>query len=77
MNRRYALYGRCSRDFLTFGGRVLVHDDRAEMEFLFPGCPVRELPADIPADQTLPIEHHPDLAATTFPLDRNEFRRNR
>lgn len=75
--RRYGLYGRNSRDFLTWGGRILIHDNRAEMEWLFPGVPVRELPNDIPANQTLPIEHHPDLAGTTFPIDRREFRRTR
>ena len=77
---RYGLYGRTSRDFLTYGGRVLVHSSplgdvwaRAELEFLFPSATVREVPGDFPATQCLPIEHHPALAGTTFPLDRREF----
>lgn len=73
--KRYGLYGKYSRDFLTFGGRILVHGNSAELEFLFPGCPIRELPADISVGQTLPLAMHPDLASTTFPLDRNQFRR--
>ncbi|MCW0214369.1 MAG: hypothetical protein OJJ54_13500 [Pseudonocardia sp.] len=72
--KRYGLFGKNSQDFLTYGGRILVHDNRAEMEFLFPGCPVRELPQDIPPDQTLPIEHHPDLSSVSFPLRREDFR---
>lgn len=70
----WGLWGRTSRDFLTYGGRVLVHDSRAELEWLFPGAPVREVPSSIPADQCLPVEHHPDLASTAFPLDRRNFR---
>ena len=80
MTRRYGLYGQRCRDFLTYGGRVLVHsselgDDRAraELAFLFPSATVREVPADFPAGQCLPIQHHPALAGTTFPLNRREF----
>ncbi|NUU26113.1 MAG: hypothetical protein HOV68_32125 [Streptomycetaceae bacterium] len=66
MNRRYGLYGPNSRDFLSYGGRLLVHHDRAQLEFLVPGTPVRELPPDIPADQTMPIRFHPELAAVQW-----------
>src|SRR5690348_1123864 len=34
---RYALQGALSRDLLTWNGKVLVHDNAAEMEFLFTG----------------------------------------
>ncbi len=70
----YGLYGRISRDFLTYGGRVLVHPSQAELEWLFPGAVVREVPPSFPADQCLPVAQHPDLASTTFPLDRSDFR---
>lgn len=70
---RYGLYGATAREFLTFGGRVLVHGDRAELEWLFPGCPVREVPPSFPPEQCLPVEHHPDLGAVSFPLTKEQF----
>lgn len=71
---RYALQGVTSRDLLTYGGRVLVHDSRPEMEFLFAGARIVDCPRDIPPEQTLSIRHHPDLAAVTWPLRREDFR---
>jgi hypothetical protein len=72
---RYALQGAVSRDLLTWNGRVLVHSDRAEMEFLFTGdVRVVECPRTIPPEQCLEIRYHPDLAAVTWPLDRRDFR---
>lgn len=80
MTRRYGLYGPASRDFLTSGGLILVHsselgDDRAraELAFLFPSATVREVPPSIPAAQCLPVQLHPALAGTSFPLRREEF----
>ena len=80
--KRFGLYGAQSRDLLTVGGRVLVHSSpdagqaKAELEFLFPGSHVREVPPSIPADQTLPLEQHPELAdVLTFPLTKEQFRR--
>lgn len=74
MSRRYALQGATSQDLLTHGGLVLVHDNRAEMEFLFTGARVVECPRDIPPEQTLPIRLHPQLSAVRWPLDRRDFR---
>lgn len=72
---RYGLYGPNSRDFLTLGGRILVHDNAAELEFLVPsGARVITVPSDIPEDQTLLIALHPELASVKWPLDRRDFR---
>jgi hypothetical protein len=72
---RYALQGTTSRDLLTYGGKVLVHDNRAELEFLVAGdVRVIECPRDLPPEQTLPIRYHPQLAAVTWPLDPRNFR---
>lgn len=72
---RYALQGTTSRDLLTWNGRVLVHDNPAEMEFLFKGdVRVIPCPRDIPPEQTLEIRFHPQLASVTWPLDRKDFR---
>lgn len=76
MSTRYALRGAVSRDLLTWNGRVLVHDSRPEMEFLFVrGASVVECPRDIPPEQCLEIRHHPSFAAVQWPLDRKDFRR--
>ena len=72
---RYALQGTTSRDLLTWNGKVLVHNNRAEMEFLFAGeVRVVDCPRDIPPEQTLEIRYHPQLASVTWPLDRKDFR---
>lgn len=73
MTRRYGLYGAASRDLLTYGGRVLWHDNKAELEFLFPGTRVIELPHDLPPDQCLPVRHHPSMAPVSWPLRRADF----
>lgn len=81
--KRYGIYGDRSGDFLTYGGRVLVHsspigDDRAraELEFLFPGSRVREVPAWLAPSLCLPVEMHPELAGIVqFPLTKEQFRR--
>jgi hypothetical protein len=72
---RYALQGVLSRDLLTWNGRVLVHGDRAEMEFLVTGdVRVIDCPRDIPPEQTIEIRFHPNFASVTWPLDRKDFR---
>lgn len=76
MSTRYGVRGARSRDFLTWQGRVLVHDNRAELEYLVRGeVAVMELPRDWPADQTVRIQDHPDFAAVRFPLQRAQFDR--
>jgi hypothetical protein len=72
---RYALQGALSRDLLTWNGKVLVHDDRAEMEFLVTGdVRVIDCPRDIPPEQTIEIRYHPQLASVTWPLTKEQFR---
>lgn len=71
---RYALQGTASRDLLTWNGRVLVHDNRGEMEFLFTGdVRVIPCPRDIPPEQTLQIRFHPQFAHHRFPLRREDY----
>lgn len=73
--RRFGLYAPAVKDFLTYGGRILVHTNKDELEFLFNNVRVRALPQDIPTDQTLPIQLHPELTHIRFPLVRSDFRR--
>lgn len=75
---RYALWGDHTRDILTVGGRPIVHDDRAEMEFLFPNSrvvPVSD--ADLAARSPLPplpLPECPGMEPVRFPLRREDFR---
>lgn len=75
---KYALYGVVSGDILTYQGRPLVHDNRADLEWLFPASrvvPVTD--ADLVRRSPLapmPIAEHPDMAAVRWPLDPKDFR---
>ncbi|WP_297699641.1 hypothetical protein [Mycobacterium sp.] len=71
---RYALVGAVSGELLSHGGRVLSHDSQAELEFLFPGARVVELPRHIEPGQTLPVAQHPGMASVRWPLRKDEFR---
>lgn len=71
---RYGLYGEHSRTLLTYGGRIVFHTNRAELEFLCPFTRIVEVPKDIPEGQTLHISHHPRYEGISFPLRREEFR---
>lgn len=57
----------------TLSGLILVHEDRDEMEYLFPGT--RVVPYTIHEGQAMSIRDHPSLASTQFPLNRKDFRR--
>lgn len=72
---RYAMVGERSKELLSLGGLVLVHHDPAELEFLFAGARVIRCPSSIPDGHTMPVAAHPGLAAVTWPLKREQFRR--
>lgn len=74
--KRFGLVGSKTRDFLTYNGKVIVHSDRDELEFLVPTHKgmVREVPPSMPVDQCLPIKFHPDFESVRWPLDRRQFR---
>jgi len=70
----YAIHGEASGSPLTYGGRVIAHNDRAEMEFLFPGARIVEIGSLIPPQDRIALREHPDMAAVAFPLKREDFR---
>jgi hypothetical protein len=69
----FAVKGNVSGELLSYGGQVLVHNDRAEMEWLLPGSRIVPLPPSIPIEQRLPLRFHPELAHLSWPLRREEF----
>jgi hypothetical protein len=72
VSAEYGLVGRHTNDWLTYGGQVLVHNDRDEMRFLFPDTRVERITSD--PGPTLPLRLHPDLATVVWPLDPRDFR---
>lgn len=59
----------------TLGGLIIVHENRDEMEYLFPET--RVVPYSIHEGAAMALRDHPSLASTTFPLDRKDFRHER
>jgi hypothetical protein len=74
MTRRFAMVGPTSGETLSYGGLILVHSDRSELEFLVPGVRVVELGSQIPEHDTMSIKSHPDLSRIEWPLHREDFR---
>lgn len=73
----YCLIGRTTNEPLSYRGRVIVHGDKAEMEYLFPNNRVVKLPAFYGEDLTIPLTFHPDMDVVKFPLAENmdQFRK--
>lgn len=67
------MVGPRSGELLSYGGRVLVHDDRAELEYLFPTARVVRLSDGELGQPTMSIKDHPQLASTRWPLRREDF----
>lgn len=69
----YAYVGPVSKELLTYQGRVLVHDNPDEMTFLVPAMRVVALPRADLGRPLMRLRDHPDLAALTWPLRREDF----
>jgi hypothetical protein len=58
-------------DVFTRRGAILVHDNREELEFLFPGRRAKEVTGTrLP---TARWRDHPDMASVRWPLRREDF----
>jgi len=60
---------------LSWNGKVLIHCDKGELEFLLTG-PVRIVPCppSLRPEDCLEIRYHPHYAHHTFPLVRSQYR---
>jgi hypothetical protein len=74
MFKLFALEGSISKELLTFGGKVLVHDNPDELGFLIKGARVVECPSYVKPEERMSIKMHPDIAHIRFPLVRSDFR---
>lgn len=79
----FGMVGRTSGELLSFNGRMLIHDNRAEVEWLFRdtiraavvlrGSTVEEV-AHRYGRPVMLLRDHPDMSAVRFPLDPKDFR---
>lgn len=77
MANAVALQGGVSGELISYLGLVLVHDNRAEMEWLFPKMKVVEVTmkdghlAD--GRLTMSVKDHPQFEGIHWPLRKDEF----
>jgi len=76
----FAIEGRTTKEILSFRGRIVLHHDRRELEYLFPGEKVvmlrgytREECAQLYGRPAMLLRDHPDMAAVEWPLDPRRF----
>ncbi|NEB70313.1 hypothetical protein G3I39_25130 [Streptomyces fulvissimus] len=74
MTIRWAIEGPRSRDLLTHGGRVIVHGNRRELEWIIAGARIVQCPRSIPPEQTIGLRWLPQFEGVTWPLRREEWR---
>lgn len=67
----WCLVGQVSGEILTHKGYALVHQNKAELEYLFPKNRVVRLPSYWGEDLTMPFKDHPDMDTVVFPLAQN------
>jgi hypothetical protein len=68
MSNKWCLVGAVSGDILTFRDKALVHENKQELEYLFPANRVVPLPAYWEEELTFPLKDHPDMDTVQFPL---------
>lgn len=70
---RYAMKTQRSGELVSLGGRVLVHENPYELEFLFLGIQAVRIGRnfDLP---TMSVKDHPGLADVRWPLRKEDFR---
>jgi hypothetical protein len=73
---RYAIQEHTPHgQLLSWNGRVIVHNNRDELEFLLTGdIRIIQCPPDIPPEQTIELRFHPQFSHHQFPLRREAYR---
>lgn len=71
---RYAIVDKRGEPY-TYGGKIITHTDRAEMEWLFPNTRVVRVTEGASLGPVLPLPQHPRFVeqGIRFPLDRSQF----
>lgn len=71
MTKLWSLRCDANSAVFTYRGRAIVHTDKRELEYLFPGNEVVELPSYWEDTMTISLKDHPDMDTVRFPLDQN------
>lgn len=84
LKHRYAVKGGITKELLTYQGRIIVHDNRLEMAWLFglgqgknSNLSIVEISARLVSERaTIRLRNHPDIEAAgiRFPLNPAEFK---
>jgi hypothetical protein len=74
MTTRWALEGARTRDLLTYGGRVIVHNSKPELEWVMHGARIVPCPRAIPPEQTIGLRWLPQFEGVSWPIRREEWR---
>lgn len=76
----WAMVGTASGEILSYQGAMVLHDNRAELEWLIPGARVVEVSGRTPDEvaeryrrPTMLLRDHPDMATIRWPIDRRDF----
>jgi hypothetical protein len=68
MVKKWCLVGATSGEVLTYQMRAIVHENKRELEYLFPANRVVPLPSYWEEERTIPLKDHPDMDTVVFPL---------
>lgn len=71
MTTKFCLVGATSGELLTYKGWLLVHENKRELEYLFPGLKIVPKPKYYGDDMTMELKDHPDMDTVQFPLEQN------
>ncbi len=71
---RYFAFKSLSGGYITSGGRVIIHNNRKEMEWLFPRNEVVELNIKPDPETTIALKFVPGMEPVRFPLRKEDFR---
>lgn len=64
----YVLVGKKTNEPLSYRGQIIVHDNRAEMEYLFPYTRIEQAPVYVLNSPTIQLKDHPDMSPVQFPI---------
>lgn len=68
---KWCLVGTGSGEILTYRMRAIVHENKRELEYLFPANRVVPLPNYWGDELTVQLKDHPDMDTVVFPLDQH------
>ena len=71
MVNKWCLVGASSGEVLTYRLRAIVHENKRELEYLFPANRVVPLPSYWEEEKTIALKDHPDMDTVRFPLDQH------